>query len=87
MTCTMQSITEALETTNGYMTQMKNYVGVKNEASGDDKTKLTKNRTSMVSALTQLNQKIGMMEKSGQSYRYNLAKARVFSELALELGK
>lgn len=87
MTCTMQSITDTLETTNGYMTQMKNYVSMKNEVSVEDKNKLQKNRSTMVTALTQLNQKIGLLEKSGQSYRYNIAKARVFSELALELGK
>lgn len=83
MACTMQSISD----TFGYMNQMKNYVGMKNEVSVEDKGRLVKNRTSMVTALTQLNQKIGLLEKSGQSYRYNIAKARVFSELALELGK
>lgn len=87
MTAATQSITDALETTNGYMNHVKNYVGVKSEASSDDKTKLTKNRTSMIGALTQLNQKIVLLEKSGHSYRYNIAKARVFSELAIELGK
>lgn len=87
MSCTMQSISDTLETTNGYMNQMKNYVSMKNEVSVEDKGKLVKNRTSMITVLTQLNQKIGLLEKSGQSYRYNIAKARVFSELALELGK
>lgn len=87
MTSTMQSITDALDTTNGYMGQMKNYVGINNEVSTEDKGKLTKNRASMITALTQLNQKIGLLEKSGQTYRYNIAKARVYSELALELGK
>jgi hypothetical protein len=83
----MQSITDALDTTNGYMGQMKNYVGINSEVSTEDKGKLTKNRASMITALTQLNQKIGLLEKSGQTYRYNIAKARVYSELALELGK
>jgi hypothetical protein len=41
----------------------------------------------MITALTQLNQKIGLLEKSGQTYRYNVAKARAYSELALELSK
>lgn len=87
MTTTMQSISEAMESTNGYVNQMKNYVGMNKEASADDKGKLAKNRTSMLAAMTQMNQKIAILEKSGQSYRYNIAKARVFSELALELSK
>lgn len=84
---TMQSITDTLETTNGYVNQMKNYVGFKNEVSVEDKSKWVKNRSSTAIALTQLNEKIGLLEKSGKAYRYNMAKARVFSELALELGK
>lgn len=87
MACTMQSISDTFDTTSGYMHQMKNYVGIKNEVSAEDKGKLAKNHTSMITALTQLNQKIGLLEKSGQSYRYNIAKARVYSELALELSK
>jgi hypothetical protein len=87
MASTMQSISEALETTNGYVNHMKHYVGMNNEVSADDKGKVVKNRSSMITALTQLNQKVGFLEKSGQVYRYNIAKARVFSELALELAK
>jgi hypothetical protein len=66
---------------------MKNYVARNNEVNAEDKGKVVKNRSSMITALTQLNQKIGLLEKSGQAYRYNIAKARVFSELALELAK
>lgn len=85
MASTMQSISEALETTNGYVNNMKNYVGINNNVSPEDRGKVVKNRSSMITALTQLNQKIGVLEKSGHVYRYNIAKARVFSELALEL--
>lgn len=87
MAATMQSISEALNKTSGYVNQMKNYVGVDNDASVEDKGKVVKNRASMMSALSGLNQKIGLLEKSGQAYRYNIAKARAFSELALELNK
>lgn len=87
MASSMQSISETLDKTNGYVTQMKNYAGMETDVSAEDKGKVVKNRASMVSALTQLNQKIGLLEKSGQAYRYNIAKARVFSELALELSK
>ncbi|MCL4431933.1 MAG: hypothetical protein M1300_06400 [Epsilonproteobacteria bacterium] len=87
MASAMQSISDALETTNGYVIHMKNYVGMKNQVSTDEKGKVVKNRNSLITSLTQLNQKIGLLEKSGQVYRYNSAKARVFSELALELEK
>ncbi|MDP3120387.1 MAG: hypothetical protein Q8N01_08230 [Sulfuricurvum sp.] len=87
MASAMQSISDALETTNGYVNHMKNYVGMKNEVSADEKGKVVKNRNSLITSLTHLNQKIGLLEKSGQVYRYNIAKARVFSELALELEK
>jgi hypothetical protein len=87
MASTMQSISEALETTNGYVNNMKTYVGINKEVSEEDKGKVTKNRSTMLSTMTQFNQKIILLEKSGQSYRYNIAKARVFSELALELAK
>jgi hypothetical protein len=33
----------------------------------------------------QLNQKIGSLEKSEQLHRYNIAKARIYSELVLEI--
>lgn len=87
MASTMQSISEALETTNGYVNNMKNYVGINKEVSADDKEKVAKNRSTMLSTMTQFNQKVVLLEKSGQSYRYNIVKARVFSELALELVK
>lgn len=87
MASTMQSISEALETGNSYVSNMKNYVGMNNTASTEDKGKVAKNRNSMLTSLTQLNQKVGLLEKSGQVYRYNIAKARVYSELSLELGK
>lgn len=87
MASTMQTISEALETGNSYVSNMKSYVGMTNSASAEDKGKVAKNRTSMLTSLNQLNQKVSLLEKSGQVYRYNIAKARVFSELALELGK
>lgn len=87
MASTMQGISEALSTTNGYVNHMKNYVGINNEVNATEKGKVVKNRSSMIGALTQLNQKIELLEKSGQVYRYNIAKARVFSELALDLAK
>ncbi|HQS65883.1 MAG TPA: hypothetical protein PLM93_01695 [Sulfuricurvum sp.] len=87
MASTMQSISEALETGNGYVSNMKSYVGMNTTASAEDKGKVAKNRNSMLTSLTQLNQKVSLLEKSGQVYRYNIAKARVYSELSLELGK
>ena len=87
MASAMQSVSDALETTNGYVNNMKNYVGMNKAVSADEKGKVVKHRSSMMTSLTQLNQKIGLLEKSGQVYRYNIAKARVYSELSLELAK
>lgn len=87
MASAMQSISDALDTTNGYVNGMKSYVGINNKGNADDKGKVVKNRSSMLSSLTQMNQKISLLEKSGQVYRYNIAKARVYSELAIELAK
>jgi hypothetical protein len=87
MASMMQSISEVLEKTNGYVNNMKNYVGMNDDVSAEEKRKVVKNRSSMMESITQLNQKIGLLEKSGHVYRYNIAKARVFSELSLELAK
>lgn len=85
LAATTQSISEALDTTSGYMTQAKSLVGFSGDANVDEKKKVAQNRTTIHERLTQLNQKLATLEKSGQVYRYNIAKARVYSDLALSL--
>lgn len=80
-----QSITDALETGGGYMNQAKNLVGFSSVK--EDKSNVTENRNSINSRMIELNQKIVALENSGQKHRFNIAKARIYSELALEVEK
>ncbi|MDD2267548.1 hypothetical protein [Sulfuricurvum sp.] len=84
MAATTQSIADALDTTGNYVNQAKSFVGL-TQPSGDDKTKVAQNRNSINARMIQLNQKIASLEKSGQTHRFNIAKARIYSELAVQL--
>jgi hypothetical protein len=86
MAATTQSISEALDTTGNYMNQAKNFVGI-SQPSGEDKSVVVQNRNSINARMSQLNQKIVLLEKSGESHRFNIAKARTYSELAVVLEK
>lgn len=84
MAATTQSIADALDTTGAYVDQAKSFVGL-SQPGGDDKTKVAQNRNTINARMGQLSQKIVSLEKSGQTNRYNIAKARIYSELALQL--
>ncbi|MDD5119495.1 MAG: hypothetical protein PHP90_12970 [Sulfuricurvum sp.] len=84
MAATTQSISDALDTTGNYVNQAKNFVGL-SQPNGDDKSKVAQNRNSINARMIQLNQKIASLEKSGQTHRFNIAKARIYSELAMQL--
>lgn len=86
MAATTQSISDALDTTGNYMNQAKNFVGL-SQPSSDDKSTVVQNRNSITARMAQLNQKIVALEKSAQSHRYNVSKARIYSELAVQLEK
>ncbi len=78
-----QSISEALEAGSGYMSQAKILVGLSPESK--DKVAVAENRNTLHKRLSQLNQKITSLENSAQTHRFNIAKARIYSELALEV--
>lgn len=84
MAATTQSISDALDTTGNYVNQAKNFAGL-SQSSGEDKSKVVQNRNSINARMAQLNQKIVSLDKSGESHRYNIAKARIYSELAAQL--
>ncbi|WP_294870011.1 hypothetical protein [Sulfuricurvum sp. RIFCSPLOWO2_12_FULL_43_24] len=84
MAATTQSIADALDATGNYMNQAKSFAGL-SPTSGDDKSTVIQNRNTINARMTQLNQKIVSLEKSGQSHRYNIAKARIYAELAVQL--
>lgn len=87
MAATSQSIADALDTTGGYMNQAKGFVGIGQQNAGEEKSKVVQNRNSINDRMIQLNQKIILLEKSGESHRFNIAKAHIYSELAAELEK
>lgn len=87
MAATTQSIADALDTTGGYMNQAKGFVGIGQQNGSDEKSKVAQNRNSINDRMIQLNQKIILLEKSGESHRFNIAKAHIYSELATELEK
>lgn len=84
MAATTQSIADALDTTSGYVNQAKVYAGF-SQPERDDKSTVVQNRNSINARMIQINQKIASLEKSGQAHRYNIAKARIYSELAVQL--
>lgn len=85
MAATTQSIADALEAGNGYINQVKSFVGMPPE--NTDKTKVAENRNSINTRIAQLNQKISLLENSARTHRLNIAKARIYSELAVETQK
>lgn len=86
MAATTQGISDALESTGNYVNQAKTFVGLSQPAN-DDKSKVVQNRNSINARMAQLNQKIVSLEKSGETQRLNIAKARIYSELAVQLEK
>lgn len=84
MAATTQRISEALDTTGAYVDQAKSFVGF-SQPGGDDKSKVAQNKSTINTRMAQLNQKIASIEKSGQLNQFNIAKARIYSELAVEL--
>ncbi len=80
-----QGIANALETTGGYVNQAKSFVGLSPQT--DDKAKVAASRNSINARMAQLNQKITALENSAQLHRHSIAKARIYSELALEVEK
>jgi hypothetical protein len=90
MAATTQTITDALDTTGNYVNQAKSFMGLSQsqpQPSGEEKAKVVQSRNSINTRVGQLNQKITALEKSGESHRYNIAKARIYSELAVQLEK
>lgn len=64
--------------------KQKNWAGLSQPA-GDDNTKVLQNHNSMNARVEQLNQKITSLGNSDEAYRLNIEKARIYSELALQL--
>lgn len=78
-----QSVSNAMETTSGYLNQAKTLVGLK--PATNDKSKAQSGRDTLNSRLAQLSQKISVLENSAQSHRRDIGKARTYAELSLQL--
>jgi hypothetical protein len=87
MAATTQSISDALDTTGNYLNHAKSLVGFSQDqsASSTDKTKVTQNKNSINTKMAQLNQKIASLQHSADSYRLNIEKARIYSDLSVGL--
>lgn len=88
MAATTQAISDALDTTGDYLHSMKSFVGFsqnKETTSVSDKTKVTENKNSINAKITQLNQKIKVLENSAQNSHLYIEKARIYSDLSMKL--
>lgn len=85
MAATAQSFTNALDTTGGYLNQAKSFVGL--QPGTTDKVKVSESRDSFNAKLAQLNQKIASLENSADTHSQNIAKARTYAELAMQVQK
>jgi hypothetical protein len=88
MAATTQAISDALDTTGDYLHSMKSFVGFsqnKETTSISDKTKLTENKNSINARITQLNQKIKVLEHSAENSHLYIEKARIYSDLSMRL--
>lgn len=83
MSAATQGISDALDAGSGYMSQAKSFVGLSPDKT--DQEKVAENRTSINARMAQLNQKIAALENSAETHRFNIAKARIYSELAMEI--
>lgn len=83
MAVTAQSISNALETTGGYVNHAKNLVGMQPES--DDKAQVNASRDTFNTRLALLNKKISSLENSADTHQHNIAKARTYAELAMQI--
>ena len=89
MAATTQSISNALETTGNYVNNVKSFVGFSQTSattiSSSDKVKVHESQNSINTKMLLLNQKIVALEHSADTYRLNIEKARIYTELAVQL--
>lgn len=82
---TSQSISDMLDTSSNYLNNAKSLIGI--SPAQDDKTKVTKNQNTLSAKLGQLNQKIDAISKSEERHKETIEKAKIYSQLALDMDK
>jgi len=80
---TAQTLSNAVDSTGGYLNQAKSFAGF--QSTPEDKVRINESRTSINARLAQLSQKITALENSADTHRQNIAKARIYAELASQL--
>lgn len=80
---TAQSCSNAVDTTGSYVNQAKNFVGFKSETK--DQANIKESSHTLNARLSQFSQKIAALEHSGETYRSNISKARIYAELAQKI--
>lgn len=80
---TAQTLSNAADSTGNYLNQAKSLVGM--QSTQDDKVKINESKTSINARLAQLSQKIASLENSADTHRQNIAKARIYADLATQL--
>lgn len=83
LSATAQTISNAMETTGGYFNQAKSFVGL--QPAANDKAKVIESRDTFNSRIAQLSQRISALEHSADTNRQNIAKARTYAELAVQI--
>lgn len=78
-----QSISNALDSTSGYYNQAKSFVGIQPDV--NDKARVNTSKETFNSKIVQLNKKISSLENSEDTHRQNIAKARTYAELAIQI--
>lgn len=79
-----QSVSDAIDTTGEYVNQAKGLVGM-GKSPSKEKAKVDESRETFKSRLAQLSKKIASLEHSADTHRQNIAKARIYAELSLQL--
>ncbi|MGD9969620.1 MAG: hypothetical protein AB7S65_04135 [Sulfuricurvum sp.] len=79
-----QALSNAVDTTGEYVNSAKSYIGLSSNAS-KEKTQIDESKNSIKSRLQQMSRKISSLENSAENNRQNIAKARIYADLALEL--
>jgi len=82
-----QIISTTSSTASNYLDKAKSFIGMQEEVSKEEKDAMAKSKDGFKANLAQLNNHINMLKNSAMINRQGIAKARVISDLALEVDK
>ncbi|KIM05245.1 MAG: hypothetical protein KN64_04300 [Sulfurovum sp. AS07-7] len=82
-----QIISTSSTVASSYLDKAKSFLGMQEEVSVEEKEALAKSKDGFKANLTQLNNHINMLKNSAMLNRQGIAKARVISDLAVEVDR